>query len=167
MKKTRLILVLVLALSLVSIAAGVGTRVGTRFDLMYGSAEMDFEANAPFHIAHGYSWGIPMNWPNGYIGAPGRNQFTLYVDGVKQHASFMENYVDQKLEYVGMEWRLFTHMWVFNFSDGMEEGTHIFTGVWETTCDLAKDYDSDFVCVGKPNSLVEQFRHTIEVTFTP
>lgn len=158
MKKTKIILLLVIILSLVSIAAAVEKRMGEQIEIVSANDGLPFDAHTPFHIAHGWSWYTIMGTANLNGGAPGRNQFTLEVDGEEQQFSFLEQTLVQKVEYNDFLWRVFTTIYVFNFPDGME-GTHTFTGKWWTICQ-----DWYEICE-KPNDLVVAFERTITVNF--
>ena len=87
MKKTKIILLLVIILSLVSIAAAVEKRMGEQIEIVSANDGLPFDAHTPFHIAHGWSWYTIMGTANLNGGAPGRNQFTLEVDllATRQH----------------------------------------------------------------------------------
>ena len=59
MKRSRLIFLLLVIVSLLSIAASVEKTVGEQLSLspaVNPGPEITFEANKPFHITHGYWW---------------------------------------------------------------------------------------------------------------
>lgn len=133
MKKTKLFIVLLVAVSLFSIAASVEKRIGEQIIINEANTGMTFPANTPFHVAHGWDYPTTMGTATLNDGAAGLNLFTLKIDGVEQHFSFLEQTVLHKLEYGGVLWHYFLTIWVFNFPDGME-GTHTFTGQWWGIC---------------------------------
>ncbi|GEM_PF-6706538 len=159
MKKTNLILALILVLSLTSVAATVEKRVGERINL--DDAPATFDANTSFHIAHGWDYPTIMGTATLNGGAPGRHVFTLEVDGEEQHFSFLEQTVTQKIEFYGYLWRYYLTMWVFNFPDGLDAGAHTFTGKWWFECD---DWYGAEACE-KPNDMVVVHEQTVTVNF--
>ncbi len=136
MKKARILLIVIAVIALTSIAATmVEKRVGERLNIVFGSPEMTFAANTPFHVVHGFAWGYEHGanpWDPTNIQAPGRGYFTLEVDGAARHFDFLERWVDIVEDEEG-EWRNMWSMWVFNFPEGME-GDHTFVGTYYFPC---------------------------------
>ncbi|MGD8813811.1 MAG: hypothetical protein PVI78_04970 [Anaerolineales bacterium] len=157
MKKIRFVVLLIVILSLVSVAASVQKRVGERINLI-GPAYQTFEANAPFHIAHGWGCYFIITEFSGYACGAGISPFTLMVDGQPVQFSFLDVSLINHVLYEGEYWRYRESIWIYNFPAGME-GTHTFTGTWWNQC---KDVYGD--ACEKPNQLVPTTR-TVVVEF--
>ncbi len=163
MKKSSLILLLILALSLTAIAAADAREyLGDRIVVMGGDEVQTYPANTPFHIYHGW-WiftFVGMGDPYYQLVAPGRDVFTLALDGEPVHFSFID-YQVFKVPYGDEIVRVNAPIWVFNFGVGLE-GTHTFTGTYYWPC----KYVDGAVC-DNPNALVVLDQQTITVNFVP
>lgn len=96
-------------------------REGDRFNLFAGTP-LTFQADAPFHFAHGFYINPLADHPIG------RYEFRLEVDGNSINKSFVERSDEE-------DGLLF--IWVYNFSDGMPVGEYTFTGHWIYPCAIA------------------------------
>jgi len=161
MKKTSLILALILVLSLSSVAATVEKRIGTQIEIFPENDGMVFDANTPFHVAHGWDYPTIMGTATLNGGAPGRHYFTLKVDGVDRQFSFLERTVLNNIEWGDYLWRYYLTIWVFNFPDGFDVGSHTFTGQWWFECG---DWYGAEACL-KPNDMVVVIERTITINF--
>ena len=162
MKKTSLILTLILVLALTSVAATVEKRVGEQIDLAWWNYppppnEITFDANTPFHIAHGFScWFIVSELQ--YTCGPGTTLFTLEVDGKEMIHSFLDVSFTS-LTYGDLKLRYRENIWIFNFPEGME-GTHPFTAKWWKTCFWIEGK----ICE-KPNEMVVDAYNVVTIHF--
>ena len=170
MKKTKLIILLLVIVSLVSVAATVEKRVGEQLYLsswMNPGPEAEFPANTPFHVAHGWGWnffyGLQAEDLFAYMASPGTQKFTLEIDGEPQKFDFFQVGTENKLifEWEGEEYiyRHREYFWVFNFPDGME-GSHEFHATWWMQCKYVY-YDA----CDKPNEPVPAAENTLIVNF--
>jgi hypothetical protein len=141
-KKIGLLLILIMILlSAVPASAKAKDPVGEKLNLFAGGAK-NFDAGAPFHVAHGFAFSPPDD-------LPGPNfDFTLAVDG---------DPVDQDFKSRGH----LTWLWVFNFPDGMT-GSHTFVARWYAPCRSVSTEPCE-----NNNAPMLMHETTTVVTFTP
>lgn len=170
MKRSRLIFLLLVIVSLLSIASSVEKTVGEQLSLspaVNPGPEITFEANKPFHITHGYWWNFFYGLKDmdlfAYMASPGTQKFTLEIDGEEENFDFLDLDTENKLifEWEGEEYvyRGRGYMWIFNFADGME-GTHTFHATWWMQCKYVNGDSCE-----KPNESVPLQEHTLIVHF--
>jgi hypothetical protein len=170
MKRTNLIILLLVIVSLSFVAASVEKRVGEQLNLASWAnpdPEITFDANTPFHVAHGWGWnffyGLKEEELFAYMASPGTQKFTLEIDGVDQKFDFFQVGTENKLifEWEGEEYiyRHREYFWVFNYPEGME-GTHTFHATWWMQCKYVY-YDA----CEKPNEPVPASDRTLIVNF--
>lgn len=89
----------------------------------FGGAPEQFQAGEPFHISHG--WAV-----NKELGVP-KNEYSfhLFVDGHQEPPDFI-GCIDEPAPAGSTECRAF----LYDFPDGLSEGTHEFVGVWIAPC---------------------------------
>jgi hypothetical protein len=133
------------AAAVVPVAAASKQPTGNRINLFAG--DQPYPASTAFHIRDGWLFLDPTT-----IDAIGKYTFTLDVDGTPRSADF-------KTSETGSDGSLLK-LWWFNFPAGMT-GTHTFVGHFLGPC------GSSYPCNGQtPNTVVEQHRLTVTVTFT-
>jgi hypothetical protein len=155
MKKRALILVVViLIITIIPVQAGSKERVGTRLDLFAPGGVIDFPAEEPFHIAHGFA-SFPPEGPKG----DGHLLFKLIMNGNRVQPDFVEHLRNHELDRI-------EHAWVFNFPDG-KTGTHTFRGEWYMPCKFAIEEGLYNGSCNKPNESVLTSYVDWEVNFTP
>jgi len=146
MIKRALILVFIAAVLITIPASAKDKTVGERISIsiLEGVESFTFDADTPFHIAHGWTG----------LSAKGGNfknfGFELYLHGVHQEVDHVSRTPSRAGK--GVE---FTLHWIFNFPDGMPAGDYIFTGVWKTTCQIAVDAGWISGPCADPNAWVE------------
>jgi hypothetical protein len=125
--------------------AGAGKQpTGDRINLFAG--DQSYPASTAFHIRDGWLFLDPST-----IDAVGKYTFTLDVDGTLRAPDF-------KTSETGSDGSLLK-LWWFNFAAGMS-GTHTFVGHFLGPC------GGSYPCNGQPpNTVVEQHRLTVTVTF--
>jgi hypothetical protein len=132
------------AAAVVPVAAASKQPTGNRINLFAG--DQSYPASTAFHIRDGWLFLDPTT-----IDAVGKYTFTLDVDGTPRSPDF-------KTSETGSDGSLLK-LWWFNFPAGMT-GSHTFVGHFLGPC------GSSYPCNGKPpNSVVEQQRLTVTVTF--
>lgn len=156
MKKYSLWIAILSILALLAIATPVAADakepVGDRIGIYYDGS-MEFSANAPFHIRHGWVQSSDDN-------AIGIFDFELDVDGVRRSEDFkMFSAVSGNPDYLN-------RIWVYNFPNGMT-GTHTFTGHWFAPCQYAVDELGYAGPCTTPNAKVETNYRMLTVTFVP
>ena len=155
MKKLSLFVIVLVVLSQLimasSAAAGTNVPVGTRLSLYV--AEIEFPANTPFHIRHG--WIQPST-----DSAIGIFDFALDVDGIFQPDAY------KWFSVISGDPDYLSRIWVFNFPAGMT-GTHTFTGHWYAPCQYAVDWLGYTGTCPTPNLKVEITTRSLIVTFVP
>lgn len=154
--KRRFVFVLLVCMLLVSVSvpAIAGEEpVGDRINVLFGEP-VTYPAGAPFFVLHGWS-DVPVTSP------PGRFDFTLEIDGVDQGAG---KFFNAGLGLTGGVWQ---RLWLFNFSDGLSEGEHTFTGTWWMPCEYAVESGLWGDTCATPNAEVAALVIDHTVTFTP
>ena len=121
--------------------------VGDRISV-YPGGEMEFPAETPFYIMHGFQLSSDES-------AYGIYDFALEVDGILQKEDFKMFWKEDGDPDVLLK------LWVYNFPDGMT-GTHEFTGHWFEPCQYATGYTDP---CPTPNAKVETYTQTLIVTF--
>lgn len=156
MKKILVSILLMLALLAIATPASADqkVRLGTRFNLLT-SDPTTFTAGDPFHIAHGHALDISTST------AIGIYDFKLEVDGVLRDEDFVERSVVSGDPYP------LSIFWVFNFPNGMTEGSHTFTGHWFSPCQQAVDGGLIPGPCSTPNEKVEFLSLSMTVGFSP
>lgn len=164
MKRIVIILAMVMLIGMLAtpVFAGGPVRIGEQ--LRVQPVVIDFPANQPFHIAHGWLSGTPgvekcVPDPSTTPNPIGLAEFRLEVDGVYVDESF----VDREAQPCGGP-AIHSWAWVFNFPEGMS-GTHTFTGHWIVACREAIENGYEGVCE-TPNAMVELITRTLTVNFT-
>jgi hypothetical protein len=133
------------AAAVVPVAAVSKQPTGNRINLFAGD-QQSYPASTAFHIRDGWLFLDPTT-----IDAIGKYTFTLDVDGTPRTPDF-------KTSETGSDGSLLK-LWWFNFPAGMT-GTHAFVGHFLGPC------GSSYPCNGQPpNTVVEQHRLTVTVTF--
>lgn len=156
MKKLTLFVSIFVTIAVLAItmpeAADRNVPVGNQIRVR--DAAINFTAGTPFNIRHG--WLQPSTDE-----AIGIFDFTLDVDGVPQPETFKWFYAESGVPDT------LTRLWVYNFPEGMAEGTHTFTGHWFAPCQYAVDnLDYPGTCA-TPNAKVETTARTLTITFVP
>jgi hypothetical protein len=122
------------------------TPTGDRINLFGGN--QSYPADTSFYVVHGNASLV------GEDAAIGRSRFVLEIDGAVVPATYQTR---------GEADGLVTHLWVFNFPDGMT-GVHSLAGHWYAPCGVATQF---LDCGGAtPTTPVEYETHQITVTFT-
>lgn len=153
MKKMIILLFFVfLLLAAAPAAAETKETVGERINLV-DQTPTQLVADTPFHIYHGWWVWAPVDTPIG------RYDFQLDINGVIQKEDFVYRYVDSsdKPESLYRDW-------VFNFPDGLPEGTYTFTGHWFAPCRVVQEYGYPVTCP-TPNDKLEVITESLTVTF--
>ena len=122
--------------------------------VMFDPSPMTFPADTPFHVMHGF--GLEVN----LINAVGQVDFRLDIDGVDQGKGSLLNFGNAGPNFV-------VKLWLYNFEDGMSEGSYVFTGHWMYPCTNAVEEGLVPGPCDKPNAPVEIFTAGRTVTFTP
>jgi hypothetical protein len=129
-----------------SMAAPKDQAIGDRLDLRLG--DQTFPASTPFHIDHGFGFGIGTK-------RIGLDNFVLDMDGTPLTADFI------RWSYV-RDGSVILEFWYYNFPAGLT-GVHEFTRHYFVACD-----NIDVPCDGnRINTPVEDFTASAVVTFAP
>jgi hypothetical protein len=132
------------AAAVVPVGAASKQPTGNRINLFGG--DQSYPASTAFHIRDGWLFPDPTT-----VDAVGKYTFTLDVDGTPRAPDF-------KTSETLNDGSLFK-LWWFNFPTGMT-GTHNFVGHFLGPC------GGSYPCNGQPpNTVVEQHRLTVTVTF--
>jgi hypothetical protein len=153
MKKMLVFLVIIsLLLATAPAAAKQKGLVGERIDIYSGTPTV-YAADTPFHIYHTWWAWSPIDTPIGLY------DFQLELDGVFIEEDFVARFVDSS------ELPLSHYLnWVFNFPNGLPEGTHTFTGHWFSSCKVLIKYGFPVEC-STPSEYFETQTISLEVTF--
>jgi len=122
------LLVLAFVAITLPVAAARNDVVGDRLSVFFDD-EIDFAAEAPFYVRHGFMWELPQNGFGGY-------EFELEVDGEYVHWDYHLVEVTHDVPCSADPNSLCdTKLWssVTNFPEG-KTGTHIFNGHWLAPC---------------------------------
>lgn len=157
MKKTTLLFVVLVALLLTTPAvAGPNEPTGEQILLLcdgpFCSGTLEYPANTPFYIDHGWVL-MPTKGDQ-----PGQYAFQLELDG----STVDPTYVDHWTEVKGFGPVLY-RSWIFNFPQGMSD-SHTFVGHWIVPCGLALEYDLVDECEN-PMADYEVARREFEIMF--
>lgn len=155
MKKISLFVtvIVVFAQLLVATPAAAGTNIPVGDQIRIRNLSIEFPANTPFHIRHG--WIQPSS-----DSAIGVFDFALEVDGIFQREDY------KGFTAASGEPDLLSRIWVYNFPAGMT-GTHTFTGHWYAPCQYAVDNLGYLDPCPTPNLKVETSTRSLIVTFVP
>jgi hypothetical protein len=152
--KTRLsvlILIAVLVLT-VPVSAKEHEPIGGRINLLLGAPTV-YDAGEPFHILHG--WWLDPEWEHPI----GLWSFELKVDGNPMEEDFVTRWADPASPLI------LYRLWVYNFPDGMPEGTVTFTGHWYGPCQAGVDTGLISGPCANRNEIMEFLTDSLTVTF--
>ena len=153
MKKTCLLLVIVLTLTLVAPAfAREKEPIGFRIYLNdFNNHAQTILADQPFYISHGWLDITPYS-------TPGQVTLALEVDG-----GFVKpTYIERSIE-IGDNYPLFDKMYYFNFPEGMT-GEHLFELHWIGVCWVAEYYGLVDECAN-PYEDFDWYYNWVVITF--
>jgi hypothetical protein len=143
---TILLMAVVLAMA-IPVSAAQKVPIGDR--IFVNAGDQNFQAGAPFHIMHGWTFGSgPGEGMRGLYG------FELEIDGAYQEPDFTLHVRYPDYDLLGIQW-------VFNFPEGMT-GTHTFTGHWIAPC---KPFEEWFGPCSSPSEQIEVFTASASITF--
>jgi len=140
--------VLILAMGVMAPAAAGPTPTGDPINILAGTPTT-FPEGTAFHVEHG--WGLQRG-----DRPAGKFDFRLEIDGVDQGAGSLLRYRDGIFN---------NRTRLFNYPDGLDEGTYVFTGKWYAPCGWAVDAGWYQEECPKKNSPVLAQEESLTVTF--